>query len=100
MLPPGKYQMNDGRGPEYRLLTKEITVPDSVSHRESFALELDQDDGSRLDLGRPSHPCRRLRPWSTWTCVGCAAAPTSRPRRPTRSRSASSKIRLWLVGRR
>jgi hypothetical protein len=39
MLPPGKYRVTYGRGPEYRLRTKEITVPDSVSHKENFQLE-------------------------------------------------------------
>ena len=38
MLPPGKYTVQYGRGPEYRLLTKQITVPDSVSHKETFEL--------------------------------------------------------------
>jgi hypothetical protein len=39
MLPPGKYTVSFGRGPEYRVLTKEISVPDSVSHKETFKLE-------------------------------------------------------------
>jgi hypothetical protein len=39
MLPPGKYTARYGRGPEYLLLTKEITVPDSVSHKERFELK-------------------------------------------------------------
>ncbi len=39
MLPPGKYHVAYGRGPEYRVLDKDITVPDSVSHRERFQLE-------------------------------------------------------------
>ncbi len=38
MLPPGKYNVTFGRGPEYRVLTREITVPDSVSHKETFRL--------------------------------------------------------------
>jgi hypothetical protein len=38
VLPPGKYQVSYGRGPEYRVLEKEITVPDSVSHKETFKL--------------------------------------------------------------
>lgn len=38
MLPPGKYAVTYGRGPEYRVQTREITVPASVSHRESFRL--------------------------------------------------------------
>ncbi len=39
MLPPGKYTVTYGRGPEYRLLTKQISVPASVSHKESFQLD-------------------------------------------------------------
>jgi hypothetical protein len=38
MLPPGKYTVTYGRGPEYRVLTREIEVPDSVSHAEKFQL--------------------------------------------------------------
>jgi len=38
MLPPGKYTVSYGRGPEYRVLTREIEVPDSVSHKETFRL--------------------------------------------------------------
>ncbi len=39
MLPPGKYHVTYGRGPEYRVLEQEITVPDSVSHKETFHLK-------------------------------------------------------------
>ncbi len=39
MLPPGKYTVAYGRGPEYYLRTRQITVPDSVSHKEKFQLE-------------------------------------------------------------
>ena len=39
MLPPGKYTVSYGRGPEYRVLKRQITVPDSVSHKESFPLD-------------------------------------------------------------
>jgi hypothetical protein len=39
MLPPGKYQVTYGRGPEYRVLQAEIAVPDSVSHKETFRLK-------------------------------------------------------------
>jgi hypothetical protein len=39
LLPPGKYTVTYGRGPEYRVLTREITVPDAVSHKESFRLK-------------------------------------------------------------
>jgi len=38
MLPPGKYQVTYGRGPEYRVLSRTIDVPDSVSHKETFQL--------------------------------------------------------------
>lgn len=38
MLPPGKYNVTYGRGPEYRVLQATIDVPDSVSHKESFRL--------------------------------------------------------------
>jgi len=38
MLPPGKYEVTYTRGPEYRIEKREITVPDSVSHKESFQL--------------------------------------------------------------
>ncbi len=38
MLPPGEYTVTYGRGPEYRVLTREISVPDSVSHKETFRL--------------------------------------------------------------
>ena len=38
-LPPGVYSVSYGRGPEYRRLSKEITVPDEVSHKETFQLE-------------------------------------------------------------
>jgi hypothetical protein len=39
LLPPGKYTVTFGRGPEYRVLTREITVPDAVSHKETFRLK-------------------------------------------------------------
>jgi hypothetical protein len=39
LLPPGKYTVTFGRGPEYRVLTREIAVPDAVSHKESFRLK-------------------------------------------------------------
>jgi len=37
-LPPGKYHVTYTRGPEYRMAEREITVPNSASHRESFRL--------------------------------------------------------------
>ncbi len=38
MLPPGTYHVTYGRGPEYRVLKRDITVPDLVSHKETFRL--------------------------------------------------------------
>ena len=38
LLPPGKFQVTYTRGPEYRVATRQITVPDSETHRESFRL--------------------------------------------------------------
>ncbi len=39
MLPAGKYNVLYTRGPEYRVLTREVTVPQAVSHKESFRLK-------------------------------------------------------------
>lgn len=39
LLPPGKFTAMHTRGPEYRILTKPITVPDAAEHRESFRLQ-------------------------------------------------------------
>ncbi len=38
-LPPGEYQVEFTRGPEYLAQTKTITVPKGKSHRESFKLD-------------------------------------------------------------
>ena len=38
-LPPGRYDVTYTRGPEYRILQRNIIVPEGVSHRESFQLE-------------------------------------------------------------
>lgn len=38
MLPPGSYEVTSTRGPEYRILHREITVPHAVSHKETFQL--------------------------------------------------------------
>ncbi|HVX16154.1 MAG TPA: CehA/McbA family metallohydrolase [Pirellulales bacterium] len=38
-LPPGRYEVTYTRGPEYRVLTREITVPNAPEHRERFRLE-------------------------------------------------------------
>jgi len=38
-LQPGKYTVSYTRGPEYRILTKEITVPAARTHTESFKLQ-------------------------------------------------------------
>lgn len=37
-LAPGKYLVTYTRGPEYRILHKEITVPEAGEHRETFRL--------------------------------------------------------------
>lgn len=39
LLPPGEFEVLYSRGPEYRILTKSITVPDAAEHRESFRLQ-------------------------------------------------------------
>ena len=39
LLPPGKYQVTYSRGPEYRNLVRDITVPSVAQHRESFRLK-------------------------------------------------------------
>jgi hypothetical protein len=38
-LPPGKYHVTYLRGPEYKVLTREIEVPDTDAHSESFRME-------------------------------------------------------------
>jgi hypothetical protein len=37
-LPPGKFEVTYTRGPEYRVLKREITVPNRASHKEVFRL--------------------------------------------------------------
>jgi hypothetical protein len=39
MLPPGTYQVEVGRGPEYLVQSSSITVPAGRTHRESFRLK-------------------------------------------------------------
>lgn len=39
LLPPGKYSVEYGRGPEYRIGRREIEVPDAPTHTESFDLD-------------------------------------------------------------
>jgi hypothetical protein len=39
LLPPGRYQVEVNRGPEYLVVSKSITVPASRAHRESFRLK-------------------------------------------------------------
>ncbi|MFH1070807.1 MAG: CehA/McbA family metallohydrolase [Candidatus Glassbacteria bacterium] len=39
LLPPGKYTVEYTRGPEYKVLSRTITVPQAVSHKETFHLE-------------------------------------------------------------
>ena len=38
-LPPGDYEVEFTRGPEYRVKSKTIVVPEAQEHRESFQLE-------------------------------------------------------------
>ena len=38
-LPPGKYEVTYTRGPEYEILKRSITVPQSATHKESFQLQ-------------------------------------------------------------
>ncbi len=38
-LPPGKYHVTYTRGPEYKVLDREITVPAAPTHQENFRLE-------------------------------------------------------------
>src|SRR5262249_41161266 len=38
-LPPGTYEVEYGRGPEYVVQTKTITVPSTKTHRELFRLK-------------------------------------------------------------
>jgi hypothetical protein len=38
-LPPGKYRVSYTRGPEYKTLEREITVPAAATHQENFRLE-------------------------------------------------------------
>jgi hypothetical protein len=38
-LPPGTYDVTYGRGPEYLIEQRQITVPEAVSHRETFRLK-------------------------------------------------------------
>ena len=39
ILPPGEYQVEYTRGPEYEVLRRSITVPDAASHKETFRLK-------------------------------------------------------------
>jgi hypothetical protein len=39
LLPPGKYTVEYTRGPEYRVKTQTITVPNTETHQETFHLE-------------------------------------------------------------
>ncbi len=39
LLPPGKYTVEYTRGPEYRIKTQAITVPNTETHQETFHLE-------------------------------------------------------------
>ena len=62
LLPPGKYEVTYARGPEYRVLKREIDVPDAGPHNgDVSAGALDQAGRPRLVLGRSSRPRGRLR---------------------------------------
>ncbi len=39
LLPPGEYSISCRRGPEYRVVSRNITVPEADAHQESFQLE-------------------------------------------------------------
>jgi hypothetical protein len=39
MLPPGEYQVDFGRGPEYHELDRAITVPEAAEYKETFRLK-------------------------------------------------------------
>ena len=40
LLPPGEYDVSYGRGPEYRVLNRKMTVPaDAAAHKETFKLQ-------------------------------------------------------------
>ncbi|HRX80193.1 MAG TPA: CehA/McbA family metallohydrolase [Pirellulaceae bacterium] len=39
VLPPGKYEVTYTRGPEYRILKRELVVPVAETHKETFQLE-------------------------------------------------------------
>lgn len=39
LLPPGTYTVEWTRGPEYRTSRREVTVPESATHKEAFQLE-------------------------------------------------------------
>lgn len=39
VLPPGQYEVTYTRGPEYRILHRQITVPAAETHREQFRLQ-------------------------------------------------------------
>ena len=39
VLPPGEYEVTFTRGPEYRILKRDISIPAKETHRESFRLQ-------------------------------------------------------------
>lgn len=39
VLPPGQYEFTYTRGPEYRILKRQVNVPKADTHRESFKLQ-------------------------------------------------------------
>ncbi len=73
LLPPGKYTVTYTRGPEYRILTREI---DRAAGRLAQGIvpaeALDQAGRPRLVLGRSSRPRRRLRPLRLADAKACS----------------------------
>ena len=62
LLPPGALTMTYGRGPEYRLKSREIEVPEQGEATIEVSLSLVRPRGLRLLRRRPPHPRRGLRP--------------------------------------
>ncbi len=69
LLPPGKFTMQASRGPEYRVLQREVEIsnrdlrPQTQACEATIEVELQRwinPPASRLLCGRPSHSRRRL----------------------------------------
>ena len=59
LLPPGKYTVEYTRGPEYRVKTQTITVPNTETHQETFSSgKMDPYRRGRLAFRGPSRPRR------------------------------------------